>query len=195
MQVKIITNFGHLLQSSTNENYKVPLAYSRTLNHTTQQVTDFISINLQIGLCSAVLLWFILYIQNDYDPLHPQHLKLNFPSSTHNSDTLVNLQNFQYVMNNVSICTASDNGNTSTIIMVHTARSHFQQRYAIRNTWGSIKTFKKWHLHLIFLLGSDPMSSLEFNAQLSNESNEHGDMIMGNFIDSYGNLSYKHLMG
>lgn len=99
-------------------------------------------------------------------------------------------------MNNVSVCTtASDNGNPSTIIMVHTARSHFQQRYAIRNTWGSIKIFKKWHLHLIFLLGSDPMSSLGFDARLSNESNEHGDMIMGNFIDSYGNLSYKHLMG
>lgn len=79
--------------------------------------------------------------------------------------------------------------------MVHTARSHLQQRYAIRNTWGSIKIFKDWHLDLVFLLGSDTNSSIEFEAQLSNESKEHGDMVMGNFIDSYRNLTYKHLMG
>lgn len=79
--------------------------------------------------------------------------------------------------------------------MVHTARSHFQHRYAIRNTWGSIKVIRNWHLHLIFLLGVDPESSTEFEAQLSNENQEHGDMIMGNFIDSYNNLTYKHLLG
>lgn len=79
--------------------------------------------------------------------------------------------------------------------MVHTARSNFHQRYAIRNTWGSIKLFKQWQLQLIFLLGSDPKSSRDYNTRLSNESKHHGDLIMGNFVDSYKNLTYKHLMG
>lgn len=86
---------------------------------------------------------------------------------------------------------------SSVVIMVHTARFNFDQRYAIRNTWGSIKVFKNWRLHLIFLLGSDPESDPESytESRLWDESKEHGDMIMGNFVDSYRNLTYKHLMG
>lgn len=88
---------------------------------------------------------------------------------------------------------------TSIVIMVHTARSNFDQRYAIRNTWGSIKIFKERRLHLIFLLGigltTDPESYSESETRLLQESKEHGDIIMGNFIDSYKNLTYKHLLG
>lgn len=113
-----------------------------------------------------------------------------------NNDTLVDLQDFKYVINNVSLCSSSAVDNQpSIVIVVHTARSHFNERYAIRNTWGSIKVYKGWIFHLAFLLGSDPSSTVEFNARLWEESRRHGDMIMGSFVDSYRNLTYKHLMG
>lgn len=116
------------------------------------------------------------------------------------NDTLVNLKNFKFVMNNESICMPSTTStNTSIVIMIHTARSNFDHRYAIRNTWGSVKMLHQWTLHLIFLLGIDSDAHAgnysETDTRLSEESNEHGDLIMGNFVDSYRNLSYKHLMG
>ncbi|KAJ6639940.1 Beta-1,3-galactosyltransferase 5 [Pseudolycoriella hygida] len=147
-----------------------------------------------VGLCGTVLLWISIY--GDYDLTMPNYiLKQNLTGNVPN-DTLMNLQNFEYIINNASICsTTKGPKDSSAVIMVHSSRGNSEQRYAIRNTWGSIKIFKKWHLHLVFLLGNDPLSSSETDAQIIKESNEHGDMIIGNFIDSYHNLTYKHLMG
>lgn len=113
------------------------------------------------------------------------------------NDTLVNLHNFEFVMNNVSLCMQSTTPTESIVIMVHSSRSHFDERYAIRNTWGSIKMYKEWHFHLIFLLGIDPdCEPLGYTeTRLKDEGEQHGDLIMGNFVDSYHNLTYKHLMG
>ncbi|KAG4069028.1 hypothetical protein HA402_008339 [Bradysia odoriphaga] len=99
-------------------------------------------------------------------------------------------------MNNDSICKNSVVGSSSSIvIIVHTARSHFVQRYAVRETWGSIKLYKGWTFHLVFLLGTDSTGNDDLDASLWNEYGQHGDMVMGNFVDSYKNLTYKHLMG
>ncbi|XP_037033178.1 beta-1,3-galactosyltransferase 1-like [Bradysia coprophila] len=70
-------------------------------------------------------------------------------------------------------------------------------RYAIRSTWGSVKLFRQWRLHLVFLLGIDPTTdpNSHIEQRLRDESEEFGDMVMGNFVDSYRNLTYKHLMG
>ncbi|XP_037033177.1 beta-1,3-galactosyltransferase 1-like [Bradysia coprophila] len=99
-------------------------------------------------------------------------------------------------MNNVSICKSSAVGSSSSIvIIVHTARSHFMERHAIRETWGSIKLYKGWKFHLVFLLGTDPTGNDELDLSLRDEYRQYGDMVMGNFVDSYKNLTYKHLMG
>lgn len=162
-------------------------------------------------MCSALLFWYTLYTrktlpqtlytrstqpQFELANAHTHRLLESNLSTIIINDTLADLHHFEYVMNNVSICTSSQKeGSDSIVIMVHTARSNFEQRYAIRNTWGSLKLFKQWHLHLVFLLGIDLQSSQELNTQLLNESKQHGDLIMGNFKDSYRNLTYKHLMG
>lgn len=110
------------------------------------------------------------------------------------NDTLVDLEDFKYIMNNNSICSSSAVGNLSSIvIIVHTARNHFVERYAIRQTWGSLKLYKGWIFHLVFLLGNDNASNAD--NRLNEESKLNGDMIMGSFVDSYRNLTYKHLMG
>lgn len=154
---------------------------------------------LQAGNC-ALILWFgllfttNLYYTSTFKDIKPLQYRILEPRLY--NDTLVNLYNFEFVFNNASLCMKSMAENKSIIvIMVHTARTNFDRRYAIRNTWGSIKIFRQWHLHLAFLIGSDPGSSPEIDAQLWDESKEHGDIIMGNFVDSYRNLTYKHLMG
>jgi hypothetical protein len=102
-------------------------------------------------------------------------------------------------MNNATLCmhTTTNEIHSSIVIMVHSARYNFDQRYAIRSTWGSIKIFKGWHLHLIFLLGIDPeCDPLSYKeARILDEGRLYGDIIMGNFVDSYKNLTYMHLMG
>lgn len=129
------------------------------------------------------------------EPSH-RNTKSKLAKSSYN-DTLVNLHNFQYVMNNASLCMQSTSPTETIVIMIHSSRSNFDERYAIRSTWGSIKSYKQWHFRLIFLLGidavSDPLSYIE--TRLKDESKQHGDLIMGNFVDSYRNLTYKHLMG
>lgn len=103
-------------------------------------------------------------------------------------------------MNNDSLCarTTTENEKLSTlVVMIHTARYNFERRYAIRSTWGSIRRYREWNIHLIFLLGIDPNSDPKSYSEnrLWSESRDHGDMIMGNFVDSYHNLTYKQLMG
>ncbi len=115
-------------------------------------------------------------------------------------DTLIDLDNFEFIMNNESICMTSkpeSKTTSSLVIMIHTARYNFDRRYAIRSTWGSVKMFRQWSMHLIFLLGIDPTSDPESYSEtrLRDESEAFGDIIMGNFVDSYRNLTYKHIMG
>ncbi|KAJ6645589.1 Beta-1,3-galactosyltransferase 5 [Pseudolycoriella hygida] len=161
---------------------------------------------LQTGLC-VFIVWFSLSYKNSFDEsthknmnrLRHQQKQSQSINETHN-DTLANLHNFEFVINNATLCMESastENPSSVIVIMVHTARNNFNHRYAIRNTWGSVKKYRQWHLHLIFLLGIDsqnPSGSYEQN-KLLDESKEHGDIIMGNFEDTYHNLTYKHLMG
>ncbi len=154
----------------------------------------------QTGVCSVILLSTLYFLEFQYlMPFYNIQLRQYYifqPESPHNieNETLMDLKHFEYLINNATICQGSIVGDQlSIVVIVHSARSHFTERYAVRNTWGSIKIYKGWTFHLVFLLGSDPNE--EFNARLWQESQRYGDIIMGSFVDSYKNLTYKHLMG
>lgn len=138
------------------------------------------------------MLTFYTFLSNNVQ-IHRQHKFQSKWPQIHN-DTLFDLPNFQYLMNNPYICQRST-GNDSILFIIHSARSHFAERYGIRSTWGSVRSYKGWTLHLAFLLGDEPYSDPPLTDRLTKEFEQHGDMIMGNFIDSYRNLTYKHLMG
>ncbi|CAL8117808.1 unnamed protein product [Orchesella dallaii] len=122
-------------------------------------------------------------------------------------DSLVNLHDFKWLRNNESICKRTEEfSNTTNLIpvLVHTARSHFSERLTIRKSWGSIPPYKNWSIRLIFLLGiadrgEDPArNEKQFQEQerlLNLEQAEFGDLVTGNFLDTYKNLTYKHMMG
>ncbi|VDI08349.1 putative enzyme (brainiac), partial [Mytilus galloprovincialis] len=76
---------------------------------------------------------------------------------------------------------------TELIILVKSYIGHFDQRRAIRSTWG------KCHgenVRVVFLLGY----SAEFDDQVRDEYAEYKDMIQGSFRDKYRNNIYKTLM-
>ena len=76
---------------------------------------------------------------------------------------------------------------TSTVIVVKSAVSHFERRNIIRKTWG--RQSDLIGVPVVFILGKTIDSSLE--ALLENEIELYNDIIVGNFIDTYYNLTLK----
>lgn len=116
---------------------------------------------------------------------------------------LLNLKNFTWLMNNEDLCRLDPQSpeNTRLLpILVHTARHHFRERLALRSTWGAIPIYKNWDVRFVFLMGeADRGSNPEVNQQqleeqekrLKAEQKIFGDLVIGNFVDSYHNLTYK----
>ncbi|KAK8772277.1 hypothetical protein V5799_008656 [Amblyomma americanum] len=80
-------------------------------------------------------------------------------------------------------------------VFVHSAPAHFGRRRAIRETWGNASALAAATAHamaLVFLVGR---AAPGLEGALRAESAAHGDLVMGNFVDSYHNLTYKHVMG
>lgn len=134
------------------------------------------------------------------------------------SRALLDIEDFRFVLNNASVCAHKQRSPRGIgirapvsydpdkpyrqgqgvyfMILVHSAPDHFAERQAIRSTWGSVKSLKSWAIRLVFLLGTDtPPSNPSVRKSVFRESFLFGDIVSGNFHDSYRNLTYKHLMG
>lgn len=80
------------------------------------------------------------------------------------------------------------NGEKLELLMLVTSKwTHVGERMAIRQTWGHFASRKD--VSLAFMLGQG--LDKEVNQTLSDENNVYGDIIQGNFIDSYNNLTLK----
>lgn len=92
---------------------------------------------------------------------------------------------------------SSQSNNKSVVIWVSSARHHFKRRNLIRETWGSIKSYNNVTiLAVVFMLGNahkigDKLTNV---TQLEAERILFTDIIIGDFIDSYRNLSRKAIM-
>lgn len=85
----------------------------------------------------------------------------------------------------------------SIVIVVLSARKNFTKRKLIRQTYGSIKSVNNINiLALVFMLGSlDAPGQEKVNfGELEAENIEFGDLIMGDFVDTYRNLTRKTIM-
>lgn len=118
------------------------------------------------------------------------------------NSSLLDISHFHFTLNNFQLCEPSSTNSSNGIyfvILVHSAPNHFIERQAIRTTWGSVKSFRNWSFRLIFLMGEahnpHEMSNSDVREEILNESDLYGDIVTGNFEDTYRNLTYKHLMG
>ena len=78
-------------------------------------------------------------------------------------------------------------------ITVLSAPGHTAARAAIRASWARQSTTAPATSHTVFLLGR-PRQEWQ-QQQLEREAAKYGDIVQGDFIDSYQNLTYKTLMG
>jgi beta-1,3-galactosyltransferase 1 len=125
-----------------------------------------------------------------------QTKKISQKSNPIPDNVLLNMTDFKFLKDASHICTLSKNESQQSpflITFVHSAHSNFIKRQIIRETWASQDILSKLNVKVFFLVGLSNSSVME--ARIAKESDEHRDIVQGNFFDSYRNLTYKHLTG
>lgn len=104
----------------------------------------------------------------------------------------INSYNFKLNFHNVN-AKCKDVENLRLIYIIKSAPEHFNRRIGIRNSWGYEHRFSDVEIRTVFLVGERNDSQLQ--VALKNESLKYGDMIQGNFKDSYYNNTFKTMLG
>ncbi|XP_053619030.1 beta-1,3-galactosyltransferase 5-like [Plodia interpunctella] len=99
---------------------------------------------------------------------------------------LIDLTNFTF-LTNPTPC----NDQLLLLVMVTSKWTHYERRRWIRETW---KAPWEW-ARVIFLIGEPSTSNAADLQSIRNESKHFGDIVLGNFVDVYFNVTYKHTMG
>jgi len=71
------------------------------------------------------------------------------------------------------------------VALVHTAPRNYAKRQAIRDTWGKV-------IPTLFFIGLPNSNITQHN--IISENQLYHDIVQGDFLDSYRNLTYKHVM-
>ncbi|XP_013773664.1 beta-1,3-galactosyltransferase 5-like [Limulus polyphemus] len=124
--------------------------------------------------------------------LNEYRSNIHFPRSVLSEPSpmeLLHLKDFKFVYNSTKICREKP---PFILVLVHTAPNHFIHRKLIRNTWGSIRHIHNVTISIGFLLGE---TDQRLQSRIRQEKDQHHDIIQGSFVDSYRNLSLKHIMG
>ncbi|XP_012280585.1 beta-1,3-galactosyltransferase 5 [Orussus abietinus] len=96
--------------------------------------------------------------------------------------TLVDIKNFKFTINH----DPCNNTQPLLLMMIHSAPANFPKRLVVRETWGH----RTNSVVVLFLVGY----SNDYQLRLEEENKIYGDLIQGNFLDAYRNMTYKHVM-
>jgi beta-1,3-galactosyltransferase / beta-1,3-N-acetylglucosaminyltransferase len=104
----------------------------------------------------------------------------------------INNHTYKFLYDSSETC---NNNHVFIVIMVKTKYSHFEQREAIRSTWG--KTDLKGMRKTVFLIGKPEITDdlYEFNKKIQQEHDLFGDIVQQDFLDTYYNNTLKAIMG
>jgi hypothetical protein len=94
------------------------------------------------------------------------------------------------ISNAWNLCTENYGSNLDLFVYLWTKPSSFKLRRIIRKTWANRTLFP--NMNVAFILGLTQNSSVD--SQVTNECQRYGDIILGDFIDAYRNLSFKSLI-
>ncbi|XP_053393743.1 beta-1,3-galactosyltransferase 1-like [Mercenaria mercenaria] len=98
----------------------------------------------------------------------------------------------KYLMENKRLCSAVKN--LTVLVVVNSATDHFVRRQAIRKTWTNDSYYSYLGtVRVLFLLGRNVNSSVQKG--IEKESDNYRDILQGDFIDTYLNLTHKGVMG
>ncbi|XP_050416400.1 beta-1,3-galactosyltransferase 1 isoform X1 [Patella vulgata] len=94
-----------------------------------------------------------------------------------------------FIITNSGLC-----GDSSVDILIyfHSSWKNTERRRLLRETWASKSVFQNISIKTIFILGKPPDEKSQFAIDLENVV--HRDIIQGDFIDSFKNLTLKSAM-
>ena len=103
----------------------------------------------------------------------------------------------RFLIDGAGICSEQ----TTMVVLVHSLHNHTGRRAAIRDTWGgAIQTDGEWprakiqlEIKVVYVFGTH-VNSTE-NYLVAKEANKFKDVITGDFIESYSNMTLKSLLG
>jgi hypothetical protein len=150
-------------------------------------------LKLFIGLMIASLCLIIFF---NYLSIYTIQSTRNHMKSLQNTEQSYNLEFEDYLKFNMQPSSLHKCNNISAnkfiFVYVFVRVEHFERRDAIRATWANKRLFS--FLNVAFVIGLSTNQSEVFIRKLNQEQADHADLIQGNFIDSYKNLSYKSLL-
>lgn len=76
-------------------------------------------------------------------------------------------------------------------VFIHSSPNHFMHRRLIRESWGSVSCYRNLSMNVIFVIGLSGLSVI--NVKVQEEASRHSDILWADFIDSYWNLTLKHI--
>lgn len=108
-----------------------------------------------------------------------------------NASQSINTIHAPYFLENSLLCSSVPD--LAVIIIVHTACGNFERRMSIRTTWANSMNYKE-QIRILFLVGITANTVNETKQQIKAEFNKYGDLLVGDFSDSYHNLTLKGVM-
>ena len=99
-----------------------------------------------------------------------------------------------FLLHNPNYCQMSPTINW--LIYFHSHPGHVEYRNALRQTWASEYLMKNMTIKRLFVIGKPRLGNNNDNlfASLLKENVKYGDILMGDFDDSYRNLTLKSIM-
>ncbi|XP_037041951.1 beta-1,3-galactosyltransferase 1-like isoform X2 [Bradysia coprophila] len=151
---------------------------------------------LLLSLTTLLIIYVRVLYLSPMVPVYPIDLsKLNqtINHSHHRPKTKVTFMN-----KDLCVSPPIQNKNLKTaVIVVLSARANFNQRNLVRQTYGSVKYANNVQiLALIFMLSQSGVQANNEteNKKLEAEREQFADTMMGDFVDSYRNLTLKTIM-
>ena len=130
----------------------------------------------------------IIMINSTTRPLFTSSRKWSNPDGEATTNPIY--PDIEIILHNPDLCrTATD---LEWIIYIHSGANNAKRRQSLRTTWASGQLFKRPITKVAFMIGvsSNPRSF----ESLIQEFKEHSDLVVGNFIDTYNNLTLKSIM-
>jgi beta-1,3-galactosyltransferase 1 len=109
-----------------------------------------------------------------------------------NPQTTKYVINASYLLENKNLCASVDY--VTILIFILSSPDNFSRRNVIRETWGNSSSYLMYGtVKVMFWLGKTKDHKAQKN--IGEEFKRHGDILQGDLIDSYHNLSHKTVMG
>ena len=132
------------------------------------------------------LVAYFVETQNFCPPTWPEH-------QTRDVRTLIKPNENTYKIVPEKICDNNDHNDYLLLIVVTSALKNFENRQAIRDSWGNLLKDRDSKVKIVFLVGEDDSTNSTSSQRVMMESNQYQDVLQATFIDSYYNLTIKSL--